>query len=1108
MRVGLPSGAEAIIIGNLLLSELRSDRSSQLEDLIESFIARHEGAGCVVLNGNTFSSGSDIPSAIRAHERLFASLGEFASIPGRDFYVLPGSEDHRLAWDKPSSDALAGTGANIALGLSIEASTLGGRQMVRVLPGDQLNPCEMRGQASEMRLGASPTNLGATSPASTGATRTRPDPRGAHHRSDSADGSDSEPAGAPRRSRRPTARSEWIAGRDRLADPSDTASFTWSRLVYRRLARYLWLLFLPVLAVLLARISLVDTFISRKVARRLPVAKVGVKRILHLGPRSNWHPYVAIVLGSVLVGIVVLAVVLAVLARVIAALLGEAQGKRTPVQASTPSQDGGGGPSGSFTSVPQRRALHWLDTGHVGVITSTMAGPELSDLSSVQAPASTSVQPPGNSSFQSPGEVTSSANHALEANPAGPTPEGSEIAGVAATGFYADTGATTELTEKVRARLGMPPIYRRCVQASAVVIEAGSELRVRLHVAKVNPPDGTRLERSLATVRPRNDTILETEAAWPHGDTGSVADTASGRHTPTGQRRVRRIAAIAIALTGTLNLVSAAIPPLQYRLHLLIGFVPLVASQAAGALVAIIGLALLGLARGIRLGQRQAWFVAVAVLSSSVLLNLFHGIDLEESLVSLALLVFLVASRENFHTSSEPRSLGAALRLLVVGALVATLGVSGGLDAVRVILHRTSEHLPSFPTLLAAVAERLAGYQSIHLDQATNRFLAPALLAMGLGLVAIALWMATRPVRYRRHAWRSSELSHARSIVQRYGNGTLDYFALRDDKVRFYWRDTLVAYAVFNGVCLVSPDPIGPTSQRYEAWQAFRRHAHAHGWELAVLGASEAWLPTYELFGMHHLYLGDEAVVDTRYFSLEGNRNKGLRQAHSRIARHGYTISFHDPAHLSEELRERLRQVMTGTRRGSFERGFSMGLGRIFDPEDSGLLLAVASDPDGVPVAFCHYVPAADITGFSLDVMRHDGGTHPNGLLDFVLVETIYHLRDEGYRGLGLNFAMMRAVLDGTVGNSVPRRVERWFIRWISDSAQVESLWRFNAKYHPEWLPRYIVFDAVERFLPTALALLRAEAIWELPVVGRFLAHDGARTAEDLRSLEGDKIPR
>ena len=70
-----------------------------------------------------------------------------------------------------------------------------------------------------------------------------------------------------------------------------------------------------------------------------------------------------------------------------------------------------------------------------------------------------------------------------------------------------------------------------------------------------------------------------------------------------------------------------------------------------------------------------------------------------------------------------------------------------------------------------------------------------------------------------------------------------------------------------------------------------------------------------------------------------------------------------------------------------------MTLGRVFDALDEGLLLAVARDATGKPVAFCQFVPAPGIEGYSLDLMRRDTGEHPNGLFDFILVRTMERLK-------------------------------------------------------------------------------------------------------------------
>ncbi len=326
--------------------------------------------------------------------------------------------------------------------------------------------------------------------------------------------------------------------------------------------------------------------------------------------------------------------------------------------------------------------------------------------------------------------------------------------------------------------------------------------------------------------------------------------------------------------------------------------------------------------------------------------------------------------------------------------------------------------------------------------------------------------------------------------MRRHGRGTLDYFALRDDKQFFFFRDSLVAYAVYGGVALISPDPIGPATERTGALGAFRAFAESRGWTIGVMGASEEWLGIYHAAGLHYLYLGDEAIVDCPTFSLDGHKMKGLRQACNRLARYGYTVEFLDPANIDPAKVTGILELISLLRRGGGERGFSMMLGRLFDPKDRGLLLTVVSDPTSKPVAVCQFVPSPAIGGYSLDLMRRDPGEHPNGLIDFALCSTIDHLRVQGARGLSLNFAAFRSVLDGERGDGTFTKVERWALRRMSGILPIESLWSFNAKYYPSWLPRHLVYPAAESFVPVVAATLRAENLTELPLLGRFLVND------------------
>lgn len=652
-------------------------------------------------------------------------------------------------------------------------------------------------------------------------------------------------------------------------------------------------------------------------------------------------------------------------------------------------------------------------------------------------------------------------------------------------GFFACTGACGEVVEEHPGRLGLPPVFLARRQLAWVELETGAQLHARLLLAHDVEPGATLLERLAARRQTETGTGATVVAAFPQGASWPPApDLQAVRRR---SRRARRWGAAVLAVAGAADLLSAVTPPLRSRLHVVLQLLPLGVSQAAGVLVALAGVALLALARGVRRGQRRAWLVSVAVLATTVVLHAAHGGDVVALCIAAAGLAILLTHQQEFRAASDRPSLRTAVVAVVGGAVLATVAAT---IAVELSVHVDRDQSRTIPLWRAiqAVVERLGGVRTIELPKHIDGFLTPTLLAVGIMLVVVAVLLATRPVVERAtHSGRAAEL-RARDVVRRHGQGTLDYFALRRDKQWFFYRDSLVAYGLYGGICLVSPDPIGPVSERAHVWSAFRRFADSNGWAVTVMGASEEWLPLYRATGMRDIYIGDEAVVDVQRFSLQGGHMKGLRQAYNRVARYGYTARFVDPARVPVEEAARLVGLLDQSRRGERERGFSMMLGRLFDRRDEGLLMCVVDGPDGVPVALCQFVPAQGIGGFSLDLMRRARGEHPNGLIDFALIATIEHLREQQLRGLSLNFAAMRSILEGERGDGLPVRVERWALERMSSFLQIETLWRFNAKYDPRWLPRYVAYDAAEHLVPSILAIVRAESLWEVPVLGRLIA--------------------
>ncbi|MHB8439873.1 MAG: phosphatidylglycerol lysyltransferase domain-containing protein [Acidimicrobiales bacterium] len=837
----------------------------------------------------------------------------------------------------------------------------------------------------------------------------------------------------------PDPASGWQRGIDRLSDPSHVQRFLTSRLLYRRFARLAWWLLIPFVVAVALRVPMSSNWLARLFeSHPLPAHAVARARDL------SWGPRLAVAAVIAVAEVIVLLVVLGVLSRAAWRSLG---GGELPALGADESP-----PGGAANEAWRGHARHIATGGMAGVVSGTSLQPELTDLGDA---------------------------------------------------FFAATGALGEVVEEHPGRIGLPPVFLAHPQVSWVELETGAELHARLLLARNDPARGepgarganSVLERASARYRRRHDSVPAVVASYPHGASWPPApDLGVVRRR---SRRVRRWTSLAIALAGLVDLISALTPPLRGRLHVVLQVLPLAATQAAGAVVALAGIGLLALARAIRRGQHRAWAIAGVLLAVTLVLHVARGGDIEESALAAAVLVLLLVYRDEFRAPADEPSTRSALWAIVIGIPgVAAIGTG----AVELFLAVRHGHHPAVAPWRAAeaVVERMVGYHGVALPDRLDDFLSPTLLTLGIALAVVCVLLVTRPVVDRRMtAGRAAEL-RARDVVRRHGTGTLDFFALRSDKQWFFHRDSLVAYAIYGGVCVVSPDPIGPRSEREQVWVEFRRYADAQGWVVTVMGASEQWLPVYRAMGMHQIYIGDEAIVDVQRFSLAGGHMKGLRQAHNRIAKYGYSAAFHDPSRLSREVAEKLVPLMSQSRRGDFERGFSMMLGRIFDPRDRGLVLCVVTGPDGNPAAMCQFVPATGIEGYSLDLMRRDRGEHPNGLIDFALVSTIEHLRSMGCHGLSLNFAAMRSIFEGERGDGLTVRIERWALQKMSTFLQIESLWRFNAKYMPDWLPRYIVYDTAEHLVPAVLAIMRAESLTEVPVIGRVLVRSQTKAMRQL----------
>ncbi len=560
--------------------------------------------------------------------------------------------------------------------------------------------------------------------------------------------------------------------------------------------------------------------------------------------------------------------------------------------------------------------------------------------------------------------------------------------------------------------------------------------------------------------------------------------------------RVPTLAALAAALIGLINIASALTPNIRWRGHLLLEFEPVEAMRLFHALALPAGGALLLVAPYLLKRRQRAWQAAILLMLVLGVFDLLKGLDFEETALTWGMAAVLLFSRQAFTVRHDPVSLRSALWRV---PLLGLIGLAGAALATWV-----SQGHPSVASVLRETGDLLR-WQSgpMHFERHSAlhyhfAWIPLTVHAVELGTLLAIAYVIFRPLAAPRALPDPAARRLAGELVRSHGQDTLSFFKLRGDKQYFFSTDrqAFVGYRIENGVLLLSGDPVGPEAAIDPLLAQLSAFAESRGLKLGAVGASEAMRPRFERLGLRSLYLGDEAVIDLQRFSLEGRPIRKVRQSVTRLRKAGFESELQELSALDGPTLAAVEHVLELGRQGAPERGFSMTMDTISGPHAEQTLVLLARDGEGTVRGVLHFVPCYGRPAMSLSFMRRDPTT-PNGLTEFMVATAAELLRERGLEELSLNFATFARWIHSP---------ERWHERVLGKVVsvlnpffQIESLYRFNAKFFPRWEPRYLVYEGTLGLLRASLAAAWAEGQLPKPRVPRASA-TGTRAGRQRRA--------
>lgn len=521
---------------------------------------------------------------------------------------------------------------------------------------------------------------------------------------------------------------------------------------------------------------------------------------------------------------------------------------------------------------------------------------------------------------------------------------------------------------------------------------------------------------------------------------------------PANRFLMRIMPAFLLLLLGLVNILSALTPAIAGRLHTVESIIPIGIVTASNYFVLAAGLLLLVVAAFLLKGLRNAWYFSVFLSVMSCIGHLTKALDYEEAALSAFVVVLLVLTRKQYNVMTNQRLgfLGVGVSMLSM-ALALLYGIIG-------FYFLDQAHFGIDFSILESVRSTLTNFFLLETDLVPRDKFAVGFLhsirLLGFSSMAFLIYTLARP--YARFLDpEETDLPEARSMVEKAGTGSLDYFKTYPDKLIFWSknRNGFIAYRLAGKFAFVLETPVAASeSEKKACVREFDRYCYRSGLKSVYYRVPEVQL------GLFHrkkaVFLGQEAVLDLRNFTLDGSARKSIRNAISKMHGAGYLPVIHQPP-LTESVLSRIAVISSEWLRssGRTELVFSQGL---FDAEElRNQVVITAESSQGDIAGFLNIIPDFAPGEATYDLIRKLPDA-PGGTVDFLMVAMFDYLKSAGFQTVNLGLAPMSGLQEAS---GLPDKSVKFAYERVRSFSHYKGLREFKDKFSPSWYNQYMVYD-------------------------------------------------